>query len=568
MKNRNIRMTRIGTHIAMIFLVAATLFSSRAHAQSSGAVPRAPGELGPTPVNPIDSGFGMPQGVKPPELPPVTTSPVNPSSVPLRIELPAVVATPALGAPIATSALGSEGSTLPAALRPQPGGLTVARVVERALQTDAGMRAATAGVQVAKAQRLESGMQFIPSLSLSFRYTRLSEFTPASLPFFDGARCVTNLADCQKSTQAYYQPLELAPAILDQFALRGSITLPLSDIPLRLLRQYQAAGLTVEARRLDEQVTAAQVAQQASEAFYEYLRAVGQLAVARQSADSAERRRDDLRRTFATGMVPRADLLRAEAAVSDLERLQLLARNSLTLAEAQLRQKLRAAPEEALFLGEALDAPVAVAGDADALIRQALDSRPEIQSLDRQARALGLSRASLQAGLLPSLSASGNVDYANPNSRFFPQTAEFRTTWDVSLQLSFSPSQTAATAASMARLDAQRQQLLSQQQATRDGIELEVRAALNQAQAARAQIDVARSQLVAAEESYRMRSTRFGTGAATQTELREAETDLLRARLGVINAHVDLRIALCRLQRAVGERPSRGGIERRVAQRP
>lgn len=479
-------------------------------------------------------------------------------SQPLRIELPAVVATPSLGVPLApASSMGSETWALPAALRPQPGGLTAARVVERALQTDSTMMGAAAGVKAAAAQRLESGMQFIPNLNLSFRYTRLSDYMPASLALFDGARCVSNLVDCQQNTQPYYQQLALAPAILDQYSLRGSITLPLSDIPLRLLRQYQSAGLTFEAKKLDAQVTAAQVAQQASEAFYEYLRAVGQLAVAKQSRDSAERRREDLRRSFAAGVAPRADLLRAEATVSDLERLQLLAGNSLALAEAQLRQRLHAGSEEALVLGEALDEPVAVPGDARALIRQALDRRPDIQSLDRQVRALGLSRTALLAGLLPSLSASGNVDYANPNSRFFPQTPDFRATWDVSLQLSFSPNQTAVTAASMARLSAQQQQLLAQVQATREGLEIEVLAGLNQVQAAKAQIDVAHAQLAAANENHRMRSTRFGTGAVTQAELREVETELLRARLGVINAHVDLRIALCRLQRVIGERPGK-----------
>ena len=100
---------------------------------------------------------------------------------------------------------------------------------------------------------------------------------------------------------------------------------------------------------------------------------------------------------------------------------------------------------------------------------------------------------------------------------------------------------------------------MAQQQATRDGIEIEVRAGLNHVQAARAQIDAARAQLASAEESFRMRSTRFGTGAATQTDLREVETELLRARLGVINAHVDLRIALCRLQRSLGQKPGAAG---------
>lgn len=536
-----------------------------AHAQSSGAAPRGAAELGPTPTNPTDSGFGTTQGVRPVDAAVMVTPPTIAAAPQPALALPpaAVLQTPALTVAAAAPSGGSARLALPSALQPQAGGWTIAQVIARALKSDAGMQAAQANVAVARASQLESGLQFLPSLNLSFRYTRLSEFTPVSLPFFDGARCVSSLADCQGNTQAYYQSLQLAPAILDQYALRGSISLPLSDIPLRLLRQYQAAGLTLEARRLDAQVTAAGVAQGAGEAFYEYLRAAGQVAVAQQSLDSASRRRDDLRRSVAAGVAPRAELLRLEATVADLERLQLLSRNGLALAEAQLRQRTHADSRESIVLGEALDAPVVLETDLSLLIRRALQQRPEIQSVERQAQALGLSRAALWASVLPSLSAAGNVDYANPNSRFFPQTAEFRTTWDVSLQLTFSPNQTALAAATMTRLGAQTQALLAQGRAVREGVEIEVRAQHNQVQAAQALIEVARSQLAAAEENHRMRSSRFGTGSATPTELREVETELLRARLGVINAHVDLRIALCRLQRVLGDLPGRAAATAR-----
>lgn len=534
-------------------------------AQSSGAAPRGAGELGPTPTSPTDSGFGTTQGVRPLDAPSssaTTTSVPAAAASAVPLALPSVVTTAALSVSTTASVSGREGVGLPSALQPQAGGWTVARIVARALQSDAGMHVAQAHVAVARASQVESGLQFVPNLSLSFRYTRLSDFTPVSLPFFDGARCVMNLTECQANTQGYYQSLQLAPAILDQYSLRGSISLPLSDLPLRLLRQYQAAGLTLEARRLDAQVTAAQVAQGASEAFYEYLRAVGQVAVAQQSVESAQRRRDDLHRSVAAGVAARADLLRAEASLRDLERLKLLARNGLGLAEAQLRQRTQIDHSESFILGEALDSPVTLEVDLAPLIRRALSQRPEIQSVERQARALGLTRSSLWASALPSLSAAGNVDYANPNSRFFPQTAEFRATWDLSLQLSFSPNQTALAAASMTRLQAQQQALLSQGRAVREGVEIEVRAQHNVVQAAHAQIEVAQAQLVAAEESYRMRSSRYGTGSATQADLREVETELLRARLGVINAHVDLRIALCRLQRALGELPGRSAVVR------
>lgn len=541
-------------------------------AQSSGAAPRPPGTLAPTPTNPLDSGQGAVAGSIAPAAGATTTPGPLPSAASGpsadRVAAPPVVGTPRLEAalPALLPPPSQASAELPAALVPHPGGLTMEQVIERALRSDPGLRAAAAGIAAARAQRLEAGLQFLPSLNLSFRYTRISDYTASQIPVFDGINCVTNFSDCQANGQKYVTNYDLSPLILDQYALRGSITVPLSDIPLRLLRQYQAAGLTLEARRLDAEVTAAQTAQRACEALYEYLRAVGQQAVARQSLESADKRRDELRRSVTLGGAARADLLRAEATASDLSRLALLSRNSLALSEAQLRQRLHLSATEPLFLGEALDAPLPIPEDAEALIGEAVKSRPELASLSRQAEAMGLNRATLQATLLPSLSAQGNVDHANPNPRFFPQSADFNTSWDVSLQLSWSPSQAIVGTATMARLSAQRAQLLALLDQTREGIELEVRASLHAAVAARAQVDAARAQLAAAEEAHRVRSLRFSAGGATQAELRDVELERLRARLGIINAYVDLRLAYVRLQRSLGKRPD-GGYARAAAAR-
>ena len=55
-----------------------------------------------------------------------------------------------------------------------------------------------------------------------------------------------------------------------------------------------------------------------------------------------------------------------------------------------------------------------------------------------------------------------------------------------------------------------------------------------------------------AEESYRIRRERFAVGSAISSDLTDAENDLARARFAVVNAQVDLRVALARLRRAIG----------------
>ncbi len=224
------------------------------------------------------------------------------------------------------------------------------------------------------------------------------------------------------------------------------------------------------------------------------------------------------------------------------------------MAEAQLRQRLHMPGEGALTLGESLDESPALPTNLAGLIDRAWRDRPEIASLERQSGALDANLRAARAGVWPSLAGVFNVDIANPNQRFIPNTPDFNTTWDASLQLSWSPTGALVAGQQAARVEHQQAALRASLQQMREGFEMEVRAAYIGAQTAAAAAEAARRQIVASEESYRVRRERFLIGSAISSDLTDAETDLLRARFAVVNAAVDLREALARLRRAVGER--------------
>ena len=56
-----------------------------------------------------------------------------------------------------------------------------------------------------------------------------------------------------------------------------------------------------------------------------------------------------------------------------------------------------------------------------------------------------------------------------------------------------------------------------------------------------------------AQESYRMTSEKYKNGLTSNTELLDAETALLQAKLTHTQAVVDYALALARLKKAVGE---------------
>ncbi|KAF0166033.1 MAG: hypothetical protein FD160_4065, partial [Caulobacteraceae bacterium] len=64
-------------------------------------------------------------------------------------------------------------------------------------------------------------------------------------------------------------------------------------------------------------------------------------------------------------------------------------------------------------------------------------------------------------------------------------------------------------------------------------------------------LEAAKVGITAAEESYRVRREQFRAGAAVATDVVYAEADLRRARLELVNAAIDIRIARARLNRAL-----------------
>ena len=69
---------------------------------------------------------------------------------------------------------------------------------------------------------------------------------------------------------------------------------------------------------------------------------------------------------------------------------------------------------------------------------------------------------------------------------------------------------------------------------------------------ARFAVGAVQEQLAASEEGFRTRGELYRAGRATSVELIDAETELTRTRLELVNAYVDLHIAQTQLDHALG----------------
>src|SRR6185503_15249951 len=99
----------------------------------------------------------------------------------------------------------------------------------------------------------------------------------------------------------------------------------------------------------------------------------------------------------------------------------------------------------------------------------------------------------------------GNGYYANPNPRYVPQTKEWKATWDVGVQLTWTPNEVGNSSAAAAGYEAQWAKVEAQRAQLNDALRNEIFEAQSSAREAEVAIKTSERGLKAAEEAYRVR---------------------------------------------------------------
>ena len=183
---------------------------------------------------------------------------------------------------------------------------------------------------------------------------------------------------------------------------------------------------------------------------------------------------------------------------------------------------------------------------------EALDKRLEVRALDETAWSLREQAKALKAGYYPRIDAFGDVVYAKPNPRILIPNREFKASWDVGLQLVWTPNDSFAAPGAVSEVEARAAQTDMQKAALRDSVKLEVMQAYQALREAEFAVQTTKRGLTASEEGYRVRRELFRNGRATSVELTDSEVELFRASLDSVNARADLRSARARLMHATG----------------
>ena len=417
-----------------------------------------------------------------------------------------------------------------------PGGLTSAQAVTQVMATSPDLDRTKTLLLDAQGGAMQAMSALVPRLDLLGRYSRLS---PVDSPTFDIPTIGTLTF----------------PSLTQQFASDATLMYSFTDSLAEALPAYRAAKKNKVAAGYQLEAERNNVAFNARQAYYEFARAEAGLGVAKFALEAAESQRKETEALVQAGSAARVDLLRVEAQ-------QEAARVAVERAKLGLQVTMRALQalmhtDEPPTLGEDLSGPVAniPAESEEALKEQAFRDRPDLLALRTYIEASKHQLRSAIGGRLPDLLIRGSAQYSNPNLRVFPQRDRFEPTWEAGAVIRWSPNDTVRAQGRAKQLQAELQRAHADVISLQDLIRVEVAEGYHGLLASRSAMESARLGLNAAREGYRVTREQLQAGVVNTTTLLQAQAELIRALVDVVDSAIGLRVASAQLRRAIGEMP-------------
>jgi outer membrane protein TolC len=245
------------------------------------------------------------------------------------------------------------------------------------------------------------------------------------------------------------------------------------------------------------------------------------------------------------------DVLRFRSAKAVVDKQALQADTATQTSLARLVVQLGLRDGTPIDISDDLPtAPPTLALTLDRSIARAIDARPELKAARDRVAAADEQRKAAHHTYFPDVRAIAAWQHLTGVQPFQPEDEEY-----VGLRLSWNVWDWGATRDAVREAEANESRARIGADALADQVKLDVRQRWLEAKAAYDSIAEASTQQQTAEEALRLQKVRFEAGAATTTDVLDAETDAAKARLSLAIARYDYYLALFQLARAVGDLP-------------
>ena len=467
-------------------------------------------------------------------IPGTSNAPRSPAAAPTAQPAPAQLP-PAAGTTTNAAQEAEEAArVMESELQPKPNGLTADEIVRAALENSPNLKKATLEYDRAAANRARAKIAFAPRIDLLAGYTRLSDINPPLIDLGNG------------------RPFRF-PVFLDQYQTSARASLPITEIFLTIIPQYKGVMRLAESIDQQREAQKLQVSYDARVGFYEYARLLGSEAVARASVRVREAGVRDLESLVQAGTATQTELVRAQAELANARVLATQAAGGVEVARERLEQLAGVEIDPQRGIGEPfVEIEIGDTPDMDKVITTAMQRRPELLALSKLEKAREHLIRARKGAQYPKLQASAGVLRANPNQRFVPLDDVWKTTWDVGVNVTWSPNDAVLAHTQVTDAETDLKMVREDRRLLEQGIAIESASAVTSHRTAVEGIIAKTQQLEAARRYEADQRALLLAGAATPNDLLLAQRDLLAASLQWVDAFIAGRIAQAALTKAQG----------------
>lgn len=389
------------------------------------------------------------------------------------------------------------------------------------------IKSADAKIDEVKASRL-------PALKFLSGYTRLSDVPPfiVSLPF-PGTT-----------------PFTIAPVILDNYVMKLSAAQPLFT-GFKLENLEESAVFAAKAMYSEYDKDKLELSSMIKMQYWSLVKAKQFVVVAAESVEMLKTHVSDIQKLQKAGMAQLSDILMVQVQLSEAEYRLIEAKNQMQLAMMGLNNTLR------LPLGTQLDVTEIPNEQVpelslESMVDKAIMIRPDLKASELRVKAGETQVKVAQASWYPQISAFAEYNYNNPNMRIVPARSQFDQTWAAGIQISMDLWNWGLNSAQSRQAEAQLAQAMDASALTKEAIQIEVMQSYTLMKQAIDKIPVTETSIRQAEEQVRVVNARFASGGAIMTDILDAETALILAKMNRVQAIIDLEMAKVKLEKSIG----------------
>ncbi len=315
----------------------------------------------------------------------------------------------------------------------------------------------------------------------------------------------------------------------------------------RTLGAYRGAAKAAEAARYALKRVRQEVIYRTCMAYFRVLTARRLKQAAEAAVRSAQAHLKDAEVLLKNGAVTERDVLRARANLEEQRHRLVEARNALRLAEMSFNDVLGREVSLPVRLREETGGLQAdYGGSATGALEVAVSNRPEFQQMAALVAAAEGRRTAARGEFLPRIYVAGSVTHLD--DRY--QVHKTEALGEVGLQYDLFTGGRHLAELRIAGLEVNR--ALEQADKVADAVALQVREALLAAETAAARLKAASNTLASAEENRRLVHAQYRQGAASSTDVIDAEMLWVRAQADYWWAEYERRTAQARILYALG----------------